>query len=228
MRDLVSVIVPTFQEAGQIEAVLDHLQALPGTWEVIVVDGGSHDATLALASRHASAPTVLRCAGGRARQLNAAAALAIGDPIVFLHADSRLPAGAWAALRAAFAAGHSGGNFTLRFDGGDRFSRVLGAVYAAQRRLGYYYGDSTIWVTAAAFERLRGYRELPIMDDYDFARRLEVLGATARLPGPATTSARRWRAQGIPRTVLSWVLIRWLYVAGVPPRRLAALYRRIR
>jgi rSAM/selenodomain-associated transferase 2 len=228
VRDLISVIVPTFQEAGQIEALLDHLQALPGTWEVIVVDGGSHDATLALARRHASAPTVLRCVGGRARQLNAGAALAIGDPIVFLHADSRLPAGAWAALRAAVAAGHSGGNFTLRFDGGDRFSRVLGAVYAAQRRMGYYYGDSTIWVTAATFERLRGYRELPIMDDYDFARRLEGLGATARLPGPATTSARRWRGQGIPRTVLSWVLIRWLYLAGVPPQRLAALYRRIR
>lgn len=228
MRDLISVVVPTLEEAGQVGALLDHLAALPGRWQVIVVDGGSSDATVALARVHPSAPTVLERAAGRARQLNAGAAVAAGDTIVFLHADSRLPHTAWESLRAAVAAGRIGGNFTLSFDGGDRFSRVLGVVYAAQRRLGYYYGDSSIWVLADAFERLGGYRDLAVMDDYDFVRRLERLGATARLPGPATTSARRWRTQGVPRTVLSWVVIRWFYVAGVPPQRLADIYRRVR
>jgi hypothetical protein len=121
-----------------------------------------------------------------------------------------------------------GGNFALRFDGGDRFSRVLGAWYALQRRLGMYYGDSAIWLRRSAFEALGGFRPLPIMDDYDLARRLERGFRTTCLPGPAVTSARRWRALGVPRTVFSWVLIRWLFVAGVAPERLARLYRRVR
>ncbi|HLM50418.1 MAG TPA: hypothetical protein VK279_07710, partial [Solirubrobacteraceae bacterium] len=121
-----------------------------------------------------------------------------------------------------------GGNFALRFDGADRFSRVLTAWYALQRRLGVYYGDSTIWVRAAVFAALGGFRPLAIMDDYDLVRRLERRGRTAALPGPATSSSRRWRALGVPRTVFSWMAIRWLYLAGVPADRLAALYRRIR
>jgi len=74
-----------------------------------------------------------------------------------------------------------------------------------QRRHGYYYGDASVWVRGETFERLGGYREIPIMDDYDFVRRLERgPGRTRCLPGPATTSSRRWRAIGIPRTVLAW------------------------
>jgi GT2 family glycosyltransferase len=173
---------------------------------------------------------VVEASGGRAAALNAGARAARGELIVFLHADSRLPRGAYAALTAVARERPAvvGGNFALRFDGGDRFSRVLSAVYAAQRRLGLYYGDSSVWVRREAFERLGGYRELPIMDDYDFVRRLERLGPTACLPGPALTSARRWRALGIPRTVLSWVVIRWLFIAGLDPARLACLYRRVR
>jgi hypothetical protein len=121
-----------------------------------------------------------------------------------------------------------GGNFALRFDGDDRFSHVLGAWYAVQRRLGVYYGDSTIWVRRSVYDALGGFRDLPIMDDYDFARRLERRGHARCLPGPATTSARRWRTLGIPRTVASWVVIRWLYLAGVPAGWLAGLYRRAR
>ena len=105
---------------------------------------------------------------------------------------------------------------------------MLGAVYRFQRRHGYYYGDSSVWLRREAFDALGGYREIPIMDDYDLVRRLERLGRTRCLPGPATTSARRWRAMGIPRTVLAWFLIRWLYVAGVSPQRLARLYRVVR
>jgi glycosyltransferase involved in cell wall biosynthesis len=163
--------------------------------------------------------------GGRAAQMNSGVAHAHGDPIVFLHADSRLPPHAYAALTGTEA---QGGNFALRFDGDDLFSKVLGTWYRAQRRLGVYYGDSAIWVRARTFAALGGFRPLPIMDDYDFARRLERGFRTACLPGPAVTSARRWRALGVPRTVLSWVAIRWLFVAGVPPSRLARLYRRAR
>lgn len=226
---LLSVIVPTLDEEAALPAALDHLAGLAGRWEAIVADGGSRDATLGIARSHRAVDAVVEAAGGRARQLNAGAARARGELLVFLHADSRLPGEAYATLRAALADPEAeGGAFALRFDGADRFSRVLGAWYAVQRRLGIYYGDATLWVRPAVFAALGGFRALPIMDDYDFVRRLERRGRARCLPGPATTSARRWRALGIRRTVASWLVIRWLYVAGVPAGRLARLYRAVR
>jgi GT2 family glycosyltransferase len=166
---------------------------------------------------------------GRATQLNAGAAEATGEALLFLHADTRLPGSAYREL--ADALSHPrvvGGNFALRFDGGDLMSRVLGAWYAVQRRLGVYYGDSAIWVRANAFQELGGFRALPILEDYDFVRRLERHGRTRCLPGPALTSARRWQRLGVLPTVTSWVLIRWLFLAGIPPARLARLYPHVR
>jgi glycosyltransferase involved in cell wall biosynthesis len=194
---------------------------------VILADGGSRDRTAAIAARRGV--RVVAPGGGRARQLNAAAATASGQVLLFLHADSRLPSGAYASLAAAAVERRVvGGNFALRFDGDDRFARALTAAYAFDRRLGLYYGDSSVWVTRAAFEGLGGYRDLPIMDDFDFVRRLERAGRTACLPGPATTSDRRWRALGAGRTLLTWLFIRHAFLAGVPPARLARLYRRVR
>jgi rSAM/selenodomain-associated transferase 2 len=227
---LVSVLIPTLDEELELPRLLAELGALPGRWEIVVVDGGSRDATTTLARAHTPAPIVLDARGGRAAQLNAGASVASGDVLLFLHADSRLPVDAYASLAEAWRTpAVAGGNFALRFDGGGAFERVLGAVYRFQRRHGFYYGDSSVWVRRETFEALGGYREIPIMDDYDFVRRLERgPGRTRCLPGPATTSSRRWRAMGIPRTVLAWFLIRWLYVAGVSPARLVRLYRIVR
>ena len=222
----VSIVIPTLQEAAALPATLDHLAALEGDLEVVVADGGSTDDTAQVAAAHPRADAVVPVGGGgRARQLNAGAARAAGEILVFLHADSRLPAGAHAAVAAT---GAEGGNFALRFDGDDAFARLLTRVYALQRRFGLYYGDSSLWARRTAFDRLGGFRELPIMDDYDFVRRLERSTPTACLPGPATTSARRWRRQGVVRTVASWLVIRWLFLAGLPPDRLARLYRAVR
>jgi rSAM/selenodomain-associated transferase 2 len=226
---LVSVLIPVLDEERELPALLDALAALPGRWELIVVDGGSHDATTALARAHDAPAVVLDARGGRAAQLNAGARAAHGDVLLFLHADSRLPCDAYASLADAWRSDSvRGGNFALRFDGSGWFERTLGAVYALQRRHGYYYGDSSVWVRSDVFAQLGGYREIAIMDDYDFVRRLERGGGTRCLPGPATTSPRRWRAIGIARTVLAWFVIRWLYVAGVSPARLARLYRIVR
>jgi rSAM/selenodomain-associated transferase 2 len=227
---LVSVLIPALDEERELPLLLDELAALPGRWELVVADGGSRDATVARARTHSAAPLVLRARGGRAAQLNAAARVAGGDVLLFLHADSRLPRDAYASLAEAWRTdGIAGGNFALRFDGGGTFERVLGAIYRVQRRHGFYYGDSSVWVRRERFDELGGYREIAIMDDYDFVRRLERgPGATRCLPGPASTSSRRWRAAGIPRTVLAWFLIRWLFVAGVAPARLARLYRIVR
>lgn len=222
---LISICVCTRDETGQIDALLDHLGRLPGPWEVIVADGGSADGTATRARAHVGAPRVLAAHGGRAAQLNAAAAVARGERLVFLHADSRLPLDAHASLARTRA---RAGNFALRFDGEGPFSWTLARVYALQRRFGLYYGDSTVWCERALFEALGGFRELEIMDDYDLVRRLERATDTACLPGPATTSARRWQAMGVARTVFTWTAIRWLYLAGVPAERLAGLYRRVR
>ena len=227
---LVSILIPTLDEERELPALLDALAALPGRWEVVVADGGSRDATIELARAHAAPPIVIEARGGRAAQCNAAARVATGDVLLILHADSRLPRDAYASLAEAWRSGPDvvGGNFALRFDGDGAFERVLGAVYSFQRRHGYYYGDSSVWLRRDTFDALGGFREIAIMDDYDLVRRLERLGATRCLPGPATTSARRWRAMGIARTVLAWFLIRWLYVAGVSPQRLVRLYRAVR
>jgi rSAM/selenodomain-associated transferase 2 len=229
---LVSVLVPTLNEARELPRLLDHLAALHGRWETIVADGGSRDATRRIAADHLLDPRVVERTGGRAAQLNAAAAVATGDILLFLHADSRLPRDAYASLAEAWRSAPRihGGNFALRFGGDERgaFERVLGAIYRLQRRHGYYYGDSSVWVRRDVFAGLGGFRAIPIMDDYDFVRRLERSGATRCLPGPATTSARRWRQAGIARTVLAWLVIRRLYVAGVSPDRLARLYRAVR
>ena len=234
LAPLVSVLIPTFDEARELPGLLDHLAALHGNWEPIVADGGSHDATRQTAADHPLRPRVVEQPGGRAAQLNAAARLATGDILLFLHADGRLPRDAYASLAEAHRApAVRGGNFVLRFGGDDRddgaFERLLGAIYRLQRRHGLYYGDSSVWVTRRAFDELGGFREIAIMDDYDFVRRLEREPGTTRcLPGPAATSARRWRRAGIARTVLAWFLIRRLYVAGVSPDRLARLYRVVR
>jgi rSAM/selenodomain-associated transferase 2 len=228
-QGLVSIIVPVLDEEKGITSLLDHVAALPGRWEVILADGGSSDATRELAARHRSQPLIVDAARGRASQMNSGAAIARGDVLLFLHADTRLPPTAYPSLTRALAdQSVLGGNFTLRFDGGDWFSRVLGAWYALQRRAGIYYGDSAIWVRRSVFERLGGFRPLPIMEDYDLVRRLERAGRTACLPGPAITSARRWQRLGLSRTVASWVLIRWLFIAGASPARLARLYPHIR
>ena len=97
-----------------------------------------------------------------------------------------------------------------------------------QRRFGIYYGDSTLWLRRADFEGLGGFAALPVMEDHELVRRLERRGRTACLPGPASTSSRRWRALGWWRTALAWTLIRWAFIAGVPPARLAGLYRAVR
>jgi len=225
---LVSIVVPQLDEAAALPGLLDHLAELHGRFEVVVADGGSTDGSVDLARAHPLRPQVV-VAHGRANQLNAGAGAARGDALVFLHADTRLPHDAYASVCGALREFQVvGGNFALRFGGDDRFSRVLGAWYAAQRRLGVYYGDSAIWVRRGTFDALGGYRDLAIMDDYDFVRRLERRGRTACLPGPAVTSARRWQRIGLSRTIASWVVIRWMYLAGVPAARLAGLYRHVR
>jgi rSAM/selenodomain-associated transferase 2 len=198
----VSVVIPALNEAREIGRTLGGLIGGHGL-EAIVVDGGSEDATVEIATRFAG----VRCLAaprGRAQQMNAGASAARGRILLFLHADSRLPAHAVEALAGALErSGHSGGAFRFALDSPRRRYRVLEWCVAQRaRRLDLPYGDQAIFVTRDAFERIGGFRELPACEDVDFVCRLRALGPLLHLETPAVTSARRWERGGFVRTTL--------------------------
>ncbi len=159
----VSVIIPTLGEATRIVGLVDCLQAEPERAEIIVVDGGSSDATIANAAAHGA--RVLCSPRGRGEQLRAGAAAASGDILLFLHADSVFPPRGLAAITRALAADPAapGGNFRLVFDGDSEFARWLTGFYAWLRRRGLYYGDSGIFVRREVYFALGGIRPLAVM-----------------------------------------------------------------
>ncbi len=221
----ISIIVPVYNEEAAIGRLLDNLDA-QGFVEIIVVDGGSTDRTVELASQRAH---LVRSGMGRAAQMNAGAATASGETLLFLHADVILGKGALDQLRRAMEdATIAGGNFDIRYEGKDWAAGAFTRINRWRRRWGIFYGDSGIFCRRSVFEKLGGYRLWPIMEDYDFARRLSKAGRLAFLEWPIWVSDRRWRNSGLFRTMWSWFLIRGLYSLGVPPRYLARLYRHVR
>ena len=217
----VSVVVPVLNEAEHIEACLQSVLGQAGEIEIVVVDGGSTDATSKIAARYAQ---VVPSSRGRAVQMNLGAREATGDVFLFLHGDSLLHAEALEALRAALTdPSVAGGTFTLRFDTEHPVLRF----YAWCTRLSpawFRYGDQGIFVRRAVFEQLAGFRELPILEDVDLLRRLRRLGRLAVVPRPVTTSARRFEAGGLVRQQLLNGTILAAHAAGVPPEYLARWY----
>ncbi len=222
---MISIVVPTLNEAQRLPGLLADLAAEAPAHEVIVVDGGSDDGTDVLA-REAGA-RVLPSPPGRGRQLAAGAAAARGEILLFLHADSRFPAGGLAQILATLAAhpARPGGNFRLVFDGDTPFSRWLTGFYAWIRSLGYYYGDSAIFVRRSAYEEIGGIRRIALMEDYDFTRRLEKKGRTCCIEEPPlTTSSRRFAGRRPVAIVWGWIEIHLLFHLGISPEVLARRY----
>jgi len=219
-----SVIVPTLDEAEALPAALAAARQ-PGVTEIIVVDGGSRDGTLALA--RALADRVLETARGRARQMNAGAAVARGDVLLFLHADTRLPAGyAQAVARALADPRVVGGRFDVRLDATGVAYRVVGRLISVRSRVTRVAtGDQAIFVRRAVFARLGGYPAVPLMEDVALSRALKRAGRVACLGETVVTSARRWQRHGVARTVLLMWALRAAYYVGVSPARLARVYR---
>ncbi len=218
-----SIILPTLDEAAGIAAALTPLQVLRRAGhEVIVADGGSRDGTPALAGPLAD--RVMLAPRGRARQMNAGAAVAVGDALLFLHADTCLPEGAEQRVAAALR-DHVWGRFDVIIDGSSALLGVVAAMMNLRSRLtGIATGDQAIFVRRAAFDAVGGYPDLPLMEDIALSRRLKRLGRPACLGAKVTTSGRRWRRHGVWRTILLMWRLRFDYWRGVPAERLARRY----
>ena len=216
-------MIPTLNEASHLPGTLQSLASAHGI-EIIVVDGGSDDGTLEIAQR--AGCRVLRAVRGRALQLNTGADAADGSLLLFLHADTRLPAGFEIAVRSALAErGVAGGAFRLRIDAPGWPLRVIErAVVLRSRLFQMPYGDQGIFVQAETFRQVGGFPSLPVMDDFEFIRQLRRRGRIKVLSLPATTSGRRWRELGPWRT--TWINQKVIlgYYLGVDPERLANWY----
>ena len=218
------MIVPALNEARHIAACLASVAAQEGDADVVVVDGGSTDGTATLAAPRAR---VLAGPRGRAVQMNLGARRAAGDALLFLHADTRLPPGALAALRRALADPRVvGGTFTLRFEPETPLLRFYAWWTRLPLRL-FHYGDQGIFCRRAAFDRLGGYLEMPLMEDVDFLARLARLGRVTLVPLALTTSARRFQRHGVVRQQLRNIVLVSLYALGVSPRRLERWYENV-
>lgn len=222
MRRRLSVIVPALNEAGRILATLEDLAPLRHEGhELILVDGGSEDATRDLASPLVD--RLLQAPRGRARQMNAGAEAAQGDILWFLHADTRIPADAG---RAILQNPKTWGRFDIRLSGSHPLLRVVERMMNLRSRLsGIATGDQGIFVAREAFRAIGGYPDIPLMEDIALSKALRKRCAPACLTLRLTTSSRRWETQGVMRTILLMWRLRLAYALGADPHRLAALYR---
>ena len=220
-----SVVIPTLNEADNLGACLAGLADLRAAGhEVIVVDGGSTDGTSARAG--GSVDRVLPSARGRAVQMNAGAGAAQGDALLFLHADTRLPAGADALVAAALSGGHRWGRFDVRLSGHRPVFRVIEWLMNVRSCVtGIATGDQALFVERALFDQAGGYPPIALMEDIAMSRRLKRMGGRpACVRVPAVTSSRRWERDGPLRTVLLMWRLRAAYALGADPASLAAIY----
>ena len=221
----ISIIVPVLDEASTIAATLAVLQpARREGVEVLVVDGGSRDATRALAAPLADA--VLQAPRGRASQMNAGAAASGGDILLFLHADTTLPADAVARIEHALDAGtRQWGRFDVAIAGSHPMLTVVAMLMNARSRwTGIATGDQAIFVRRAAFHAVGGFPRIPLMEDVALSRALKMVSPPAALRQRVVTSARRWERHGIFRTIVLMWRLRAAYALGADPHRLARRY----
>ena len=220
-----SVIIPALNEAARIEATLRDLGSLRARGaEVIVVDGGSTDETVDAAKRLSSA-VLEGTPRGRAAQMNAGAARATGDALLFLHADTRLPADADALITQALQ-GHHWGRFNVALDGGHPLLRMVESMMNWRSRVtGIATGDQAIFVRRATFEAVGGFPNQPLMEDIDLSAKLKRIGKPACLRARVRTSARRWEEHGIVATIVKMWWLRAAYFLGAKPATIARWYR---
>jgi rSAM/selenodomain-associated transferase 2 len=222
---MISVIVPARNEEQLLGRCLQSVLDQDAATEIIVVDGGSSDRTVAIAQGY-PVQVITGSPPGLPRQLNAGAAAAVGDLFLFLHADTELVPGCMEKLQ-RMPDTVVGGAFTMQVTGNRRFYKILslgGDVYCRLTRT--YFGDRGMFVRRETFSRLGGFREMPIMTDVEFSRRMKRLGRTVLLPGPIRSSSRKFTDESPWRTLYLIFYALTAYRLGVDPETIRRKYYR--
>ncbi len=234
-----SVIVPMLNEAsGLADFLQTNLPRLPKSSEIILVDGGSSDASLAIAAELLSELSSLKAIepsvqvfespAGRARQMNAGAKLATGHYLMFLHADTILPSDFSVDFERWTESGPTWGFSPVQLDGPQLWCRIIESSINLRTCItSGASGDQTIVLQAEKFRELEGYREIDLMEDIDLSYRLRRQSRPRRFTQAVTTSSRRWKEGGVFRTVLMMWFLRLSFRLGVAPGRLALIYSRL-
>lgn len=222
---MISVVVPTFNEEGVVGRCIGAVKAEKADCEIIVADGGSSDNTLGDVEGLRDV-LVVRSGKGRGLQLNAGAQAARGDVLLFLHADTVLEEG-WSRdlLSACSEDGVAGGAFTFKIDvSGFQYRLIEFWVKLRCRMFSLPYGDQGIFVKKEIFEKLNGYRDIPLMEDVDIVERMKKFGSIVILRKNAYSNARKWVTEGWFRTSVRNQILMLMYRMGVAPHYLAKIY----
>lgn len=223
MKLKVSVVIPALNESSGIIHTLQNLRDIPEISEIIVVDGGSTDNTVEIASTYAK---VISAQRGRACQMNEGARAATGQIILFLHADSIITSDSIREIgQAVFQEQVVGGCLKLKFDEDTMiFKAIAFGSNLRSKLLKLFFGDQGIFVRRDVFNSIEGFPDVPIMEDWQFCRRLKTAGKIKQLKSPVVTSSRRFRKHGIWKTLFLMHKIKLLYVFGVNPTELKHIY----
>ncbi len=224
---MISIVVPVLNEAPRLPAMFDMLDAQPGEKQIILADGGGTDDTRVVAGGRA---LIVESQPGRARQMNAGAAHAEGETILFLHCDTKLPPGALRDIEEFMRAGDvAGGGFLHGFDREDRFSRFISfSANTRTKTAKLFFGDQCIFIRREVFERMGGYADMPLFEDWDLSRRMRAFGRTAVIETPVVTSGRRIEVWGKPKCLIIWWGLSILFALGVSAERLSRYYAHVR
>jgi rSAM/selenodomain-associated transferase 2 len=224
-----SIIIPVLNEESVLEQQLVQLseRCIGHECELLIVDGGSSDGTLAIGNVYGR---VIAAPRGRASQMNAGAACACGDVLLFLHADTYLPADAFSAIERALAASHVvGGAFRICFNCERWPYRLVAFSTNLRSRLRTLFtGDQAYFIRASSFKAVGGYPDQPLMEDLEIIARLRQIGKVVLLPQYVRTSARRHERDGLVRTILLMWRLRILYRFGTSPAHLQRMYTDVR
>jgi rSAM/selenodomain-associated transferase 2 len=221
----ISIIVPVLNEASGIAGFLQSLASIQtDSVEIMVVDGGSTDQTAMLASPHVS--RVIQSVKGRALQMNAGATVARGSVLLFLHADTQLPAGALQAIDRVITQGASWGRFDVSINGRSPWLKLVSTLMNWRSRLtGIATGDQAMFVTRLAFDAVGGFAPIALMEDIALSTALKKLSPPACLLQRVVTSGRRWEQHGVLRTIVLMWRLRLAYFLGADPNQLARRYQ---
>ena len=224
---MISIIIPVLNEEKVIEEKLQSLLKLKGDKEIIVVDGGSKDNTVYLAAKYA---TLINGRKGRAYQMNDGAKVAKGDILWFLHIDSKVSEESAILIEKAISLGNIGGGLRLYFyDLDTYFMKFVSWSSNLRAKIGgLYFGDQGIFIKREVFEKLGGFKEVPLMEDWDMAMRLKKQGKMKMIDSNIGTSARKFKSEGQLKTLLFMHKIKLLYKLGVSEDKLRDMYYKSR